>query len=195
MRHCAKQYESDCRTGDTLIVSVRLGERRVATAEIARQGCYWTLRQVKGFANRSAPPRLISALHTFAGRLWEEPWLKAASKATICDVEEPADDVDVEDDSAELLDMAVAWELDAVPQPHDGCLLLQRIDAWLERQNDEGNLSFRYNGRLLLERQFDDWMADPELWFSHAHDIGILSDERHDELATFVEPLVELTVE
>ena len=201
MHHCVEMFEAACRSGDTLIVSVRQGDRRIATAELVRRQREWHLGQIKGFANREAPEKLMEAL---AG------WVAGIGRAcegsgqddeihdkTACLVIDVGDDDDDGDDSsldadAKLIDEVVAAVIDGNGADEDGAILT-RLAAWLERRNDEGNLSYEYGGRIVLRHQFDNWTADPVTWLESARDAGVIGDTRCAELLAADEPAAAMT--
>ena len=73
MRHCVDTYSRRCQSGGTLIVSVRKGNRRVATAELALECEGWRLVQVKGFTNVDVPTPLGDRLRVWALTLRSMP--------------------------------------------------------------------------------------------------------------------------
>jgi hypothetical protein len=61
MHHCVDLYGQACLAGESVIVSVRRGEKRVATVELQRRNDQWRVAQVRGPCNALVKARGIEA--------------------------------------------------------------------------------------------------------------------------------------
>lgn len=208
MHHCADIHESRCRGGEEVLFSVTQDGRRVATASIEADGSGWRLGQVKGFANRSAPPALVAAI-----KIWIEQYAIGSVAAADglggedevdehhgCNddedeqdhVEDDGEEIDASEQARRIVDPAVAWVHGASGPEGDEYRYFRQVASWLEGQHDEGNLSYHHGGPQLLHSQVRDWTEDPEPWLDRLLECGHVDEERHTALGKRRKPLKAL---
>lgn len=80
MQHCVSTYSRQCRSGKSRIFSIRRGDERLATFELARVAGAWVVQQVRGPHNAKVPARLteIAQLTAEAYNTAVEKQLEAA---------------------------------------------------------------------------------------------------------------------
>ena len=207
MRHCADQFTDVCLQGKALLLSVRLGQKRVATVSLQSEGGVWQLAQVKGFANTPASVELLQALERWSAYLTMQHVASAAkavaeSAPEITSVRKnDTDKTDESDDDAAAeaaaADMAMKDELVAWAQDGDEYVeateLMGRVEQWLERLNDEGNLSLEFNGQIILNHQLDNWRDDVAEWLNRSHAEGSFDAERMAQLQEVDDVALALT--